>query len=87
MDDETWAKAEKVVVPGIQKMEVINVAFVLPILFSVYLTTHTRPLNLSVLLTYDIFQSHFNVKKGLKVFAEESIKVVKKEASTSAFNQ
>ena len=40
MDDETWGKVVKVVAPGIRKMKVINVAFVLPILFSIYLTMY-----------------------------------------------
>ena len=31
MDDETWAKVVKVVVPGIRKMKVSNVACVFPI--------------------------------------------------------
>ena len=34
-DDETWAKVVKVVAPGIRKIKVINVAYVLTILFSI----------------------------------------------------
>ena len=40
MDDETWANVVKVLSPGIRKMMVINVAYALPILFSIYLTIH-----------------------------------------------
>ena len=43
MDDDTWAKVVKVVTPGIRKMKVINVAYVFPNLFSVYLTIHLCP--------------------------------------------
>ena len=43
MGDETWAKVVKVVAPGIRKMEVSNVACVLPILFSIYLTLRLCP--------------------------------------------
>ena len=43
MDDETWVKVVKVVDPGIRKMKVSNVAFVFPILFSIYLTIHLCP--------------------------------------------
>ena len=38
-------------------------------------------------LTYDGFKSHVNVTEGLKMFAEERIRVGKEEAGTSAFNQ
>ena len=38
MNDETWAKVVKVVAPSIRKMEVSNIACVLPTLFSIYLT-------------------------------------------------
>ena len=38
MDDETWAEVVKVVAPGIRKMKVSNVACVLPVLFSIYIT-------------------------------------------------
>ena len=38
-------------------------------------------------LTYDGFKSHVNVTEGLEIFAEESIRVGKEEAGTSAFNQ
>ena len=38
MDHETWDKVVKVVSPGIRKMKVSNVPFILPILFSMYLT-------------------------------------------------
>ena len=47
MDDETWAKVVKVVAPGIRKMKVSNVACVLPILFSIYITLHIYPSRLS----------------------------------------
>ena len=47
MDDETWVKVVKVVDPGIRKMKVSNVAFVFPILFSIYLTFHICPSKLS----------------------------------------
>ena len=40
MDDETWLNLVKVVSPGIRKMKVSNVAYVLPILFSMYLTLY-----------------------------------------------
>ena len=40
MDDETWAKAVKVVAPVIRKMVVSNVDFVCSILFYTYLTLH-----------------------------------------------
>ena len=43
MDDETWEKVMKVVTPGIIKIKVSNVDYVLPILFSVYLTLHICP--------------------------------------------
>ena len=47
MDDYTWAKAVKVVAPGIRKMNVSNVACVFPILFSIYLILHICPSKLS----------------------------------------
>ena len=47
MDDETWAKVEKVLAPDIRKINVSNVAFVFPILFSIYLTLHLCPFKLS----------------------------------------
>ena len=40
MDNETWSKAVKLVGPGIRKTKVSNVACVLPILFSIYLTLY-----------------------------------------------
>ena len=40
MDDETWAKVVKVVSPGIIKTKVNDIACVLPILFSTYLTIY-----------------------------------------------
>ena len=40
MDDETLAKVMKVVSPGIRKIKVSNVACVLNILLSIYLTIH-----------------------------------------------
>ena len=48
MDDKTWVKEVKVVVPGIRKMEVRNVAFVCFILFSTYLTIDLCSSKLSV---------------------------------------
>ena len=38
-------------------------------------------------LTYDGLKSHVNVTEGLEIFEEERIRVGKKEAGTSAFNQ
>ena len=38
-------------------------------------------------LTYYGFKSHVNFAEGLKVFAEEGIKVGKEESGTSTFNQ
>ena len=38
-------------------------------------------------LTYDVLKSHVNFTEGLEMFAEESIKVGKEEAGTSAFNK
>ena len=43
MDDETWAEVMKAVAPGIKKMNVSNVAYTFPILFSIYLTLHICP--------------------------------------------
>ena len=43
MDDDTWANVVKVLTPGIRKMKVSNVAYVFPILFSIYLTIHMCP--------------------------------------------
>ena len=43
MDDETLGNVVKVVAPGIRKIKVSNVAYVLPILFSIYLTIHICP--------------------------------------------
>ena len=40
MDNETWEKVVKVVAPGIRQMRVRNVAFVLTILFSTFITYH-----------------------------------------------
>ena len=40
MDEETWAKVVKVVVPGLRKMAVSNFAFVCSNLFSTYITLH-----------------------------------------------
>ena len=39
-NDDTWEKVVKMVSPGIRKMKVITVAFVLPVLLSIYLTHH-----------------------------------------------
>ena len=39
-----------------------------------------------VFLTYDEFKSHVNVTEGIKMFAEERIRVGKEEAETSTFN-
>ena len=50
MDYHTWAKVEKVSSPGIRKMGAMNVAYALPILFSIYLTTHNCSYRLP---TYD----------------------------------
>ena len=47
IDDETWEKVVKVVAPDIGKIRVSNVAFVLPILFYIYLTLHLFPSKLS----------------------------------------
>ena len=47
MDDETWAKVVKSVTPGIRKMYVSDVAFIFPILFSIYITIHFCPSKLS----------------------------------------
>ena len=41
MDDETYTRVVKVVAPGNRKTKVRNVACVLPIFFSTYLTIHT----------------------------------------------
>ena len=43
--------------------------------------------NWVALITYDGFKSHINVTEGLKIFAEETSKVGKEEAETSAFNK
>ena len=43
VDDETWEKVVKLVAPGIRKIKVSNVACVLTILFSIYLTLHIYP--------------------------------------------
>ena len=40
MDDKTWENVVKVVATGNRKMKLINVAFVLPNLFSIYITIH-----------------------------------------------
>ena len=48
LDDETWAKMVKVAAPGIIKMKLSNVVFVLPLLFFIYLTLHIFPSKLSV---------------------------------------
>ena len=45
MDDETWAKVMKVISPVIIKMKARNFAFVLRILFYIYLTPHSVPPN------------------------------------------
>ena len=47
MDDYTWEKVVKVVAPGIRKMKVKYVAYVLSSLFSIHLTTHIWPSKLS----------------------------------------
>ena len=47
MDNETWAKVAKLVAPGIRKMKGSNIACVLPILFSVYITLRVYPSRLS----------------------------------------
>ena len=47
MDGETWEKVVKVVAPGIRKMKVKYVAYVLSSLFSIHLTTHIWPSKLS----------------------------------------
>ena len=49
MDDEPWVKVVKVVAPGIIKMKLSNVAYVLPILFYIYMyiTLHVYPSKLS----------------------------------------
>ena len=39
-NDDTWEQVVKMASPGIRKMKVINVAFVLPVLVSIYLTHH-----------------------------------------------
>ena len=38
-------------------------------------------------LIYDGFKSHANVSEGLEISVEESIRIGKEEAGTSAFNQ
>ena len=43
MDDKTWEKVAKVVEPGIIKMKVNNVVFVLSILSSINLTVYICP--------------------------------------------
>ena len=43
MDDETWDKLVKVVSPGIRKMKVVHVDFVLSFLLSIYLTLNICP--------------------------------------------
>ena len=48
MDDNTWAKVNKVVAPGISKMKVMNAALILPNLFSIYPTLHLCTSKLSV---------------------------------------
>ena len=40
LHDDTWMKVVKVVAPGIRKIKVRNLTFVLPILFFIYLTLH-----------------------------------------------
>ena len=47
MDDETWVKVLKLVSSGIRKINLINVACVFPILFSVNLTLRIFPSKLS----------------------------------------
>ena len=47
MDDEIWENVLKVVDPGIRKIKVSNVACVLPIIFTIYLTLHIYPSNFS----------------------------------------
>ena len=43
MYDDTWAKMMKVVVPGIRNIKVGNVAFIFPVLFSIYQTLQLCP--------------------------------------------
>ena len=50
-DDETWYKVVKLVALGIRKIKVDNIAFVLPILLSIYLTIH---LCHSIFYSYDM---------------------------------
>ena len=97
MDDETWAKAMKVVSPGIRKMVVSNVAFVWSILFYTYLTLHLCSSKLSA---YELWlpkvvglshiwwikvssQCHWKPQK----FVGERIRVGKEDSGTSNFNQ
>ena len=47
MDDETWENVVKLAVPVIRKIKVRNVACVLPILFTIYLTIHLCTYRLS----------------------------------------
>ena len=47
MEDGTWEKVVIMVVPGIRKMKVSNVACVLPISLSINLTLHIFPSNFS----------------------------------------
>ena len=48
MDDDTCAKVNKLVSPGISKMKVMKFALILPILFSIYPTFHLCTSKLSV---------------------------------------
>ena len=74
LENSTWAGVVKLAAPVIQKMEISNVACVLPILFPVYLTPQ---LNISIylhmihnypvwweFLTYDGLKYHVNVTEG-----------------------
>ena len=45
IDDETWSKLVKVVAPAIRKTKLRNVAYVLSILFSIYMPTNICPYN------------------------------------------
>ena len=73
--------------PGIRKMKVISVAYVYPILFSIYLNIHRCLSKFSQddfdlpkwwkFLTYDGFKYHVNSTDALEISAEERIKVGK----------
>ena len=96
-DDETWAKVVKVVDPGIRKIKVSNVACVLPIIFTIYLTLHIYPSNFSEYDTWSLYvvgiphilwlQLLCECHLGPLSFVKDMVNIWKEEAVTSAFNQ